>query len=279
MSHVYLAVHGKRVFKLLKPGNTNGSAAVLVVLKLARPASNSIRVYNVSSAERPVRMGQGVNCLPRSIKFCSSVANSRGLVCATHLGNVSSTRTGIGTLRLVRRIKLTKRVGGGAKGCSHNVHRQLKLTSILVGGPRVVVLSRPASKVSPTNIRRFVRLVERLDQGRKLAILFSSRRLSRIRGIYSHIKLFGDKGLIALVSVSSLGSGRRRLSSVCGRCVRRKKRERRWDRLSFSNDHRRKGVQPYRGLTIRCLSKGRFTCIRKLALCLTCRREYHRRTR
>lgn len=90
--------------------------------------------------------------------------------------------------RILEVISLRSAKQGETKRFSVNVGRHLKVTVTLLGDPRLLVLSRPAGKLSPVNVRRLHSLVHSFSSG-KVAIVLSDRVLSRIRLVTSSVNV------------------------------------------------------------------------------------------
>lgn len=88
--------------------------------------------------------------------------------------------------------------------CSLKVGRHLNLTKTLLKHPPVLVLSRPAGNLSPSNVRRVHGLMGSLPDLCSYAILVSSRVLSRVRLVTSSVKVLGRKQLLFRKDVGSL---------------------------------------------------------------------------
>lgn len=161
----------KGIFTLLNDGNTKGDAAVGVVLKLIGGRTKAIAI--------PARAA--VNCSPRAPCFPPFLATVRILICCTGLRGLPRGAVRRRTRGLLTYIKL-RGDRAGVHRCSGNVLRQLTLTRTLLKGPRVLVLSRPYTKLSTVKQIRVLRLVHHLGRS-KGAVLVGSRVLDSVRHI------------------------------------------------------------------------------------------------
>lgn len=216
-----LRIGGNEVCNLLKHGNTKGAAVVGVVLKLAPVASKRVSMF-----KRGVGNGRGqvcpeVNTVVRAPKFCPGLAKARGLRVFTGLHNATTPGTMGATLRV---INLPCGSGGLFDGCSLNVGRELNVTGTVLRSPRLLVLSRPAGKLSPVNVTRMEGFVGSLDGRHKGAVLVSDRVLSRVRLLTSSVNVVSRNILLRRDYVRRLRGGGDhcvllRISSVPGTIV------------------------------------------------------------
>lgn len=133
-----------------------------------------------------------LNCLPRGCKFCPSLSICSCVVCVTSVGKLHPVITGGETLGLLRRIKVTRGQGGGVHALSKKVVQEIKVTRTVLGSPQVLMLSRPATNLSPGREVQFQGLIDRLS--RSHLILLSARVISSIRCITGRVVLVGRKG-------------------------------------------------------------------------------------
>lgn len=203
ISSVDFAIRANRILKFLKPGNTNGSAAVGVVANCLSSADNAIAVSKYRVLSSPVRTGSGVNCLPRVPPLCVSVAIGGCLRFVFSLGGIGLPG-GRRVSRIVHLAGVARRTSEVVGRLSGNCHRHMNLTRTLLNGPPMVVLSRPAMNLSPGRVVRVEGLVHGLNGGR--AMVFSSRILSRISRIYSEVIIVSGNGVITSTGASRLST-------------------------------------------------------------------------
>lgn len=128
--------------------------------------------------------------LVRGPPVCRGLSTERGLGMERLLLNASRGEVS----RILRVMSLAGAKGGGTKRFSLKVGRELNVTVTLLKRPRLLVLSRPAGKLSPVNVRRLQRLVQFFPR-RKVAMVLSDRVLSRMRLLTSGIKVVSNKVL------------------------------------------------------------------------------------
>lgn len=213
-----LRIGPNQVCKLLKHGKTNGAAVVGVVLNLAPVASNRISIFKRGVGNRRGHVCPHVKTVVRAPNFCPGLANARGLRVFTGLQKTPRPGTIGGTLRI---IKLPCGSGGLFDGCSLNVGRHLNVTGTVLRSPRLLVLSRPAGKLSPVNVTRIEGFVGGLDIRHNGAVLVSDRVLSRVSLLTSSVNVVSRKILLRRDDVRRLRGGgqgcvRLRISSVPG---------------------------------------------------------------
>lgn len=144
----------KGVATLVKPSNTKGAAFLHVIYKLVFPARKVLSMLNVSITSGPTSIREHLKCVPRGFKLCRSLAYVRGVGLCTSLRKVSARRQGRQFRGLFRVANLTPFTRHLTKGLSNNVGRGLKLTYALIQAPRLLVLSRPATNISPLSQQR-----------------------------------------------------------------------------------------------------------------------------
>lgn len=162
LSSISLRLGPKGVLALLKPGNTNGSALMQMILKLMAPS------------RKIVGHGKGlhVNCMPRGL--CLSAALPLAMGHFLHLHPNARGRSVLPTLGHIRTKRL---VGTPVRGLSNNRARHMLLTQTLLGHPRLLILSRPARNISMGNRITLCSLVSRLHHRLSYNILVISRSL------------------------------------------------------------------------------------------------------
>lgn len=182
LSRIDLSIAPKGVCKVVKEGKDNGAILFGDVYNFILPSTKGVLIHN-GRIKGSISVPRKVKVVVRRPNFLQSCSNFRGLGLLTHLrGGVAS--RGVG--RDVQLIKLSPRSGGGIKGFSLNVHRQLKVTRTVVRDPSVLVLSRPVGNLSGRNIRSVQGLLIRLGR-RKAAVLMTDRGPLSVRVLYSRI--------------------------------------------------------------------------------------------
>lgn len=204
MSYIDTAL-GPKMCNLLKTGNTNGAALVHVLYTILRSASKRMLLSKGRMASVKTSCQGILNCLPRSFKCCPGCATIRFLVCVTTLGKVPGGITGGHIARLLRIISLDRITGGGMGAFSNNVGREMKVTRTLLGGPGVLVLSRPATKLSPGRHIHFHGLLSRCTNSGVMVL--SARVMSSVRTVTSRILLVGGKGFMLRNAIPRLVRG------------------------------------------------------------------------
>lgn len=154
ISSLGLGVRGNRFFNLLKPGKTNGAAAVDLLSALLLPAGKRVLVSNRRLAERHPSLGEGVDIVARRCSVHRSVGVSRVVRCRNHLCFVPEGRVGREARRLLRFYSLLGFHGHAIHGLSNKVGHGLVIYQTLLASPRVLLLSRPATNVSTLSEER-----------------------------------------------------------------------------------------------------------------------------
>lgn len=177
-------IRGKRAIKVVKAGNSNGSAVLGVVANMLSPAT------------KRVTMGKEVSTLLRlKTKFGKRCSKLRGMCLGKDVVNFSERRVSTGLRSVLSFTSVNSFVCRPMGACSDNVFIHLTFTMTVGVSPRVLVISRTLSMKSMffrtgycQGFRRFGRV--------KGAVLFMDRSLDDVKGCYSHIMLLGgNRGL------------------------------------------------------------------------------------
>lgn len=143
------SIHGKRLFTFLNIGKTNGSAAVSVVSNRLGGSNNDILVYNGSVSYNVNRVTTQLKIIFRGSILSHTLSIHSGLGYHTTLCNVDNGRFGTELSRLSRVLSFGSLLSHPINGLSNNREQEVSVTHTLFRGPRVLVLSRPAAKLSP----------------------------------------------------------------------------------------------------------------------------------
>lgn len=213
-----LAVGRKRFFMVVKLSNDNGSALLHYVGQLVGPAGKRMLVGKASVAttssgrllrvhhQRVTVIFRGFNLLPRHDILDGVTFNLR-------LRKIPGRRHRGGTVGDVRVIKLGKCRGRVIKRLSNKVRRHIKLTHTLTGSPRVLLVSRTFSTLSPLVHMRVRSRVLTLRSGVGGAVIFVARSLDRTVGLNSHVTVVESKRIIRIKA------SRRVLARPTGSCI------------------------------------------------------------
>lgn len=137
------------IAKFINPGNTNGSAAVHYVLKLAGPSGKSTDIFKASCSGLRGPTHQ-VNSILSTSGRRPNEAKHDVLLTTTSILNVTSS----GVRFTLRSYKLADtRDEQQVNACSLKVERHLTLTLTVLPRPRLLVLSRPVGNLSPRKVR------------------------------------------------------------------------------------------------------------------------------
>lgn len=154
LSRLSFGVQGNYLATLIKPSKTKGAALVHLVTNLLSTASNSLSILKVSIGTRSRTIRSELDCVPRGFKLCRRLSIDRGVGLCTSLRNVPLRIEARQFRGLLRVAKLTGFAGHRTNGLSNNVGRGLDLTYALIHSPRLLLLSRPAMKMSPFSEQR-----------------------------------------------------------------------------------------------------------------------------
>lgn len=179
-------VRGNDVYILLNPSNSNGSALLGVVNNVRATRRNDVSVGN--SAVRGVGRGRlslceegRLNCIFRSCGLVPGLAMERGVRINTCLDSGP-----LGISSLVGALKLCRREGGVPGRLSNNRRREASVNETVIGGPSLLLYSRPANTLSCGASGRVLGLVRSMGGGCNGAIVLIARG-STVGGVTSEI--------------------------------------------------------------------------------------------
>lgn len=198
---------------VIKRANDNGSALVTVLSKLLIPARNRLHMNRImvsgqTSGGTLTELQRKINCIfrfPRDRLFTRAILGS---IVFNPLGlNISPTRTGRRTLATLRTLGLPDSLGRQSPfRLSNKRVQQITVTNILTVRPDILVLSRPATKLSPRTDASLLSLISRLRRG-NAAVLVVARRVRRTTHFTSRILMVGRKRGTTFVAPRRLFDG------------------------------------------------------------------------
>lgn len=195
-------MRGKRAMNVAKTDNTKGSALTEIIVKLLHRSDKSVIFRKGglagASSERTQREQRLVRVLFRgpTSSLGPQVGVGRSVRRPTEVRKVSVSCRGrvrrvVGHLRLERRL-----LRHCPRRLSKKRLRHMYLKQLLLLGPKLLVLSRPASVLSISIRTRVVKVLGRIRRRRGVSCLFVSRSLSLLHTYYRQVKVLGRKGLI-----------------------------------------------------------------------------------
>ncbi len=218
-----LRVSSNRFTFVINTSNTKGDAFLGLVVQRRAPASNRIVIGGCHLSH----LGHGripcfhhaVNVIFRSFHLVGAVAICRGITFSLQIVNGNGQRVDHHIRRILRLVSLLNGDGHCPPTLSNNRRRHINLTQTLIGGPTLVVTSRPANGMSPRVSQSVIRLLARVGR-QNAAILVIARRRSLMRR-------FGRQ-IVALRSnhvISSAGNTTRPTAISLTRMTRTRKTE------------------------------------------------------
>lgn len=180
-----LATHRNRLIKVVKPGNTNGSALLGTVFNLIHVRRNAIALHNrsVAGLHTSVLIGRKITFIPRAGGIFPSLAVRRGVrikycrgpgVFARRFSQIASVFP-----------TLNRHHGRHTNSLSNNRHRVITVNHTLVVRPDILLLSRPDTKLSPTLRSRIFIQIEDVGTA-NIAIVVIRRGTDQYLRVISH---------------------------------------------------------------------------------------------
>lgn len=199
LGSISLAVGGNRIIAVVNSSNSKGSALLHYVGLLRRPANKTVLFRNGSVMGSGVGVRSvhgGTYVIFRRFGLFTGVAILRGVACTPHMiGNLSGRRTGRGTVGLLTGIGLSSGTGRCPDHLDNNRGRHMTVTHTLTVRPGMLLLSRPASTLSPRVIGRMLSIVGRLT-GANVAVILIARRVNFTGSISSAICFVSNNCLV-----------------------------------------------------------------------------------
>lgn len=236
LSSISFSVGQKRVFKLVNPGKTKGAAVFGLVASVFAPASNRVVFGRSGVGNLGPRLVAGGNVYEafRGVHLFPRVATRRGIVIKRRYqdgskifddmfeaGSRQGRRREVhdGTGRLLRFIKLKNFTSVISSDLTCNRREELRVTETLTDSPRLLLLSRPTTKVGRARADRLFRLVGGVRR-RNIAILLVRRSVPLIVGLYSHVTILGFNGGVTRKAPTRVRGG----SSIVRTCLNDRRR-------------------------------------------------------
>lgn len=177
-----LGVRGNDFATILKRGNSKGSALTGLAGKVLFPRRNGILISNsrAGPSSDVFSVHGGINVMFRgpSGRVITSVMR-RSITFKIRGLNIPPRRYHEHISRTVGAINVCRRHLGTPRGLSNNRGRHITITKVVTVGPRYVILSRPATVLSPDNETRILRAVGGLGGRSNVAIILVARCVSR----------------------------------------------------------------------------------------------------
>lgn len=196
----------KRFCTLINKGKAKGDAALSLVDHIHTPCENGVLLGKVSVHEcASARLCEKcLNILPRGPRDVFVGGAIQRSLCSvvnkTGRGGSSRCATGVEGTRTVRKVmdlaELRKLLSHRPCSLDNKRRRHLTLTGILLLRPELLLVSRPAGKLSTRCGRRLKSVLGGLGT-RKVAVFVVSRSIRFITRCTSEINLFFRKGIIA----------------------------------------------------------------------------------
>lgn len=187
-----LSVRSNRFLALLNPSNYKGAALLHVLTKLSAPAGKGVVLSKRSVAGLPP-CGQSIGVMFRGCTLFPRVATRRGVNFNLHVGNINGRRTTGHARGLLGLVQLRSLHDQCPSRVSKKRRRHITITHTLMGGPGVLLLSRPLNTLS---CRLHGALRVRLGSLRRrlnLAFMFIARSRRRTLAVDSHVIVVSGK--------------------------------------------------------------------------------------
>lgn len=185
LQSISLQMRPKRRITVIKPSNDNGSALTDLVLQLCSPSHNLVYVSKISvqSCAR-TSLQSRVDIILRSDLLFTTAVN-RGVTCngpGTATTSVHLTTRLTGTRRFVRHLprNCSALINRQKIALSNNRHRHVSVTHTTIHRSPVLLLSRPAAKLSGSGRHAMVRTLRQIT--RHSAALVVARSLALTTG-------------------------------------------------------------------------------------------------
>lgn len=183
LSGISFSIRGKRFVTVINPSNSNGSALLRVLNNISIPASKGMVVSGASVS----RLGRAtltvfhhhrVNLICRFCGLVPVLAIRRGLALPLLLSNGGPSTGAINGL--IGRLNLRRELRRLPGRLSNNRRREISVNETLVGGPTLLLTSRPANGLSDRGDHRVVSLLHHFGgrDGRAIVVVARSRQVT-----------------------------------------------------------------------------------------------------
>lgn len=209
---VGVSIGGKRIIMVVNPSKYKGDALLHYLGKLRR-----VRRKRILLSSRIMGPGgggldggqRGVKVMFRDCSLFPCLAVLRGIALTpVGMGGEGHERMRGRTLRLLRHIKLHSGGSSCPERLSNKRGREITVMHTLVVRPRMLLLSRVATTLSPRVIERMLSIILSLT-GRKEAVIVIARRVRFTGTMTSHIAFLRNKGVMRRKSPGGLFRGPR----------------------------------------------------------------------
>lgn len=198
ISSISFSIRGNRFITVINTDNDNGSALLRLVNNISHPADKGVFISNgsvdgVGSSGLTMFHHERINVICRFCGLVPVLAIRRGVALPYSLSNENISER---ELRVVlSSFKLHTEEGRLPGRLSNNRRREASVTETLVGGPSLILTSRPANGLSSGSDRRIVDVLGVYGRDCKRAIVVVARGLS-VTGRTSEVVAVDSNGVI-----------------------------------------------------------------------------------
>lgn len=182
LGSIGFSVRRKRCITVVKPSNSKGAALVGVVKYLSGRARKAFFLSKISVGTysrgrvSSVQLG-GVKFIFRDFRLLPGRDTLTGIRVPLGCTEMPGGREERHTLGTLSEINLTSEISFGPGRLSKNRVREITVTETVIGGPGLLLTSRPANTLSDGSNTRIVRLFRELGS-RKMSMLVVARSTS-----------------------------------------------------------------------------------------------------
>ncbi len=189
---VSLTIARGEIVALLGPNGAGKSTTFGLILGHLRPDAGDVLVHGISVVRDRRHALARVGAMPEAPAFYDYLTGWENLeVFTTYSGGVARDELE----RAVRFVGLGARIHDRVRGYSRGMRQRLALAQALVPTPDVILLDEPADGLDPEGMADMRRLLLRLRDARRVAVVVASHLLAEVEGVCDRAVIL-DEGRI-----------------------------------------------------------------------------------
>lgn len=200
-----LSVRAGEIFGLLGPNGAGKTTTILMLLGLTEPTSGSVEVCGLDPARNPLAVKRQVGYLPDSVGFYEQMTGRQNLRYTAELNEIPPAEQEDRIQSVLETVGLAADADRPVGEYSRGMRQRLGIADVLIKDPAVVILDEPTSAIDPEGVAEVQRLIMRLADEERRAVLLSSHLLHQMQQICDRVAIFVDGQVVAQGTPQDLG--------------------------------------------------------------------------
>lgn len=198
---VTIEVEEGKIFALLGPNGAGKSTLIKILLKLVKPTSGTIYIFNTSANSSNLKTTIGY--LPELFKVPKYFTPFALLKYLGELSNLSGKSLTMKIEEVLDTVNLTESISKKVGSFSKGMIQRLGIAQAILHNPRLLILDEPTEGLDPSG-RKIVRdlLVKLRNEGK--SIFINSHLLSEVELIADHIAILNKGKVVTQGSLADL---------------------------------------------------------------------------